>query len=129
MTEDYIRLLKMKDGEMIMCATNIGSQQELFDSCEIEVKDPVSLVAYQMPTGNGVAEGFIFKPWLAVCQETQFVISTDSVMLVAILKDDIQLQYKKFLETRENPPEEEEEEIEEWVATTAHYLKKNNLLN
>ena len=64
MTEDYIRLLKMKDGEMIMCATNIASQQELFDSYEMEIKNPVAIVAYQMPTGNGVAEGFIFKPWL-----------------------------------------------------------------
>ena len=129
MTEDYIRLLKMKDGEMIMCATNIGSQEELFDSYEIQVKDPVAIVAYQMPTDNGVAEGFIFKPWLAVCQETEFMILTDSVMLVGTLKDDIQLQYKKYLETREIVPVDEEEEIEEWVATTADYLKKNNLLN
>ena len=129
MTEDYIRLLKMKDGEMIMCATNIASQQELFDSYEIEIKNPVAIVAYQMPTGNGVAEGFILKPWLAVCQETEFVISTDSVMLVGTLKDDVQHQYKRYLETRENPPEEEDEEIEEWVAHPADYLKKNNLLN
>jgi len=129
MTEYYIKLLKMRDGDMIMCATNIESQQDLFDSFEIEIRDPVSIVPYQVQTGNGVAEGFLFKPWLAVCQETEFVILSDTVLLVATLKDDIESQYKKYLHTRGNPPEEDEEEIEEWVATAADYLKRNNLLN
>jgi len=129
MTEDYIRLLKMRDGEMIMCATNIGSQQELVDSIEIELKNPVSIVPYQVPTQDGMAEGFVFKPWLAVCQETEFLILSENVMLVGTLKDDIKIQYERYLQMRETPLEEEDEEIEEWVATTADYLKKNNLLN
>jgi ketol-acid reductoisomerase len=80
-------------------------------------------------SGNGVVEGFLFKPWIAVCEETEFVILSENVVLVGTLKDDVERQYKTYLETRGNPPEEEDEEIEEWVATTADYLKKNNLLN
>jgi hypothetical protein len=129
MTEDYIRLLKMKDGDMVMCATNIGSQQDLFDSFEIVIRHPVAIVPYQVPSGNGVAEGFLFKPWMAVCEETEFVILSENVVLVGTLKDDVEQQYKTYLQTRGNPPEDEEDEIEEWVATAAHYLKKNNLLN
>ena len=129
MTEDYIRLLKMKDGDRVMCATNIASQQELFDSFEIEIRHPVSIVPYQVQSGNGVVEGFLFKPWMAVCEETEFVILSENVVLVGTLKDDVERQYKTYLKTRGNPPEEEEEEIEDWVATTADYLKKNNLLN
>ena len=126
MTEYYIRLLKLKDGEMIMCSTDAVGTTDLDFRKTISVKNPVQILPYQVTTPNGTAEGFAFKTWLPICEGAQFTISSDSIMIVGTLKSDILNQYNSYLEMRDSPHVEKDDDFEEWHTEV---LRRSKLLN
>jgi len=128
MTEYHIRLLKLKDGEMIMCSTNAVETTDLDFKKTISVKNPVQIIPYQVATPNGTAEGFAFKTWLPICEGAEFQIASDSIMIVGTLKSDIQTQYTSYIETRDNPPINEIDVYEDWDFPS-ELLNRHKLLN
>jgi hypothetical protein len=126
MTEYFTRLLKMKDGEMIMCSTNAVGTTDLESRKTISVKNPVQILPYQVSTPNGTAEGFAFKSWLPICEGAEFQIASDSIMIVGTLKLEILNQYKAYLEMRDNPPTDEDDDFEDWQSD---FQRRSKLLN
>jgi len=126
MTEYYTRLLKLKDGEMIMCFTDAVGTTDLESRKTISVKNPVQILPYQVSTPNGTAEGFAFKSWLPICEGAEFQIASDSIMIVGTLKSDVQTQYTSYLEMRDNPPVDEGNDFEDWHTDL---LRRSKLLN
>ena len=126
MTEYYIRLLKLKDGEMIMCSTDAVETTDLESRKTISVKNPVQILPYQVATPNGTAEGFAFKTWLPICEGAEFQIASDSIMIVGTLKSDIQTQYTSYIEMRDNPPIDEDDVFEDWHS---ELFNRHKLLN
>lgn len=126
MNREFLRLIKLKDGEMILCMTNIENARQLTRAVMVDVKNPVAIVSYQVPTDSGIGEGFILKPWLGVCEDTSFSIAADCIMTIGNLKSDIRDQYEKFLDGPSRLPDPEEPE--EWEFESS-FLKRNNLLN
>jgi hypothetical protein len=126
MKTNHLKLIKLKHGEMIICHTNIRNYKDLYRTDAIEVRKPLAIVAYQVPTENGLGEGFILKPWIGVCVDESYVIPVDCVMTIGELNEEIKIQYENFL----NParPSVEVEELEDWEYET-NFLKRNNLLN
>jgi len=126
MTEYYTRLLKLKDGEMIMCSTDAVGTTDLESRKTISVKNPVQILPYQVVTPDGPAEGFVFKSWLPICEGAQFTISSDSIMIVGTLKSDILNQYNSYLEMRNIPHVDEDNDFEDWHTD---FLRRSKLLN
>lgn len=128
MTEYYIRLLKMKDGEMIMCSTDAVETTDLESRKTISVKNPVQILPYQVATPNGTAEGFAFKTWLPICESAEFQIASDSIMIVGTLKPEIKTQYTSYITMRDNPPTDEIDAHEDWD-WNSELFNRHKLLN
>lgn len=126
MTEYYTRLLKLKDGEMIMCSTDAVGTTDLESRKTISVKNPVQILPYQVATPNGTAEGFAFKTWLPICEGAEFQIASDSIMIVGTLKPEIKSQYTSYIAMRDSPHVEEDNDFEDWHTDL---LRRSKLLN
>lgn len=122
-----LKLIRLKDGDMIACHTSITNYKDLYRTHSIEIKNPLSIVAYQVPTDTGVGEGFILKPWMGICVDENYIIPTDCIMTVADLKTEIKEQYERYWNPAP-PPLEVDLDPEEWEYQSS-FLKRNNLLN
>lgn len=131
----YHKVFKMKCGEMVVCRSPVSDNREHLRSQIIEVENPVIIYSYQMEIADEVMNGFMFKPWIEVTNDTRYYINVDNIVSVSNLNDTLIEKYEAFVTKHPqekisftSPGEKQEQEEDELLAFR-HLIKGGNSIN
>lgn len=79
----------------------------------ISIVNPVELSTIRMNNGPVIMESVTMQPWIKVATEDVIELPTESIVVIADMKEEAIDQYKIFLEEYKNRKEEIVDEIED----------------
>lgn len=111
---DYYKFVKLSNGDNIIVMTDTDCK-EFKDRKSISIINPVELSTVRLANGPVIMESVTMQPWIKIATDDVIDLPTESIVVIADMKQDAIDQYKIFLEDYKNPIEEDEfdEEIVE----------------
>lgn len=79
----------------------------------ISIINPVELSTIRMNNGPVIMESITMQPWIKIATDDVIELPTESIIVIADMKEEAIDQYKGFLEDYKNRKEEEVEQIED----------------
>ena len=112
---DEISVIKLMDG-----STLVGRVSNSGDMVEIE--HPIELVSTQLPFEGQMGESVSLKPWIAIAEETIFMIDRYNVINISTLQQGFKQGYERMVQAIyfDEPPVEPEKEPED-IKTLTDY--------
>lgn len=105
--------------------------KEFKDRKSISIINPVELSTIRINNGPVIMESVTMQPWIKIATDDVIELPTESIIVIADMKDEAIDQYKIFLEEYKNRKEEveqmEDEPTEEEVEL--FHEKLQNLMN
>lgn len=100
----HYKLLKLSNGESIVCATD-DDCQNLNSKTSIYICDPVLVTPFRMPRGMNIAETYVMTPWISISDESVFEVPTGQIIVAVDLKPTFKENYISFVESQNMPIE------------------------
>ena len=93
-----IKYFKLISGENIIATTDTNCD-DLTAIDSVTLIDPVLINTVRYPRGGMVFESFVMQPWIALSSEYELDIATKHILFVTDVKESVETQYFKYLET------------------------------
>jgi len=94
-----ISIVKLMDGSTVVGKIEYGTD------C-IEIEHPIELVSNVTPVGAQLGESISLRPWMAISEETIFVVEKMQIITIGILGKEFEGGYERMVETIYNQPAE-----------------------
>ena len=120
---DFYKYVKLTNGENIIVMTDTDCK-EFKDRKSISIVNPVELSTVRMANGPMLMESTTLQPWIKVATDDVIELPTESIIVIADVKEEAIEQYKIFLEEYKNRKEDIEEQEEEIIEPSAELLQK-----
>ena len=120
---DFYKYVKLTNGENIIVMTDTDCK-EFKDRKSISILNPVELSTVRMANGPMLMESTTLQPWIKVATDDVIELPTESIIVIADMKEEAIEQYKIFLEEYKNRKEDIEEQEEEIIEPSAELLQK-----
>ena len=120
---DFYKYVKLTNGENIIVMTDTDCK-EFKDRKSISILNPVELSTVRMANGPMLMESTTLQPWIKVATDDVIELPTESIIVIADVKEEAIEQYKIFLEEYKNRKEDVEEQEEEIIEPSAELLQK-----
>ena len=120
---DFYKYVKLTNGENIIVMTDTDCK-EFKDRKSISIVNPVELSTVRMANGPMLMESTTLQPWIKVATDDVIELPTESIIVIADMKEEAIEQYKIFLEEYKNRKEDIEEQEEEIIEPSAELLQK-----
>ena len=120
---DFYKYVKLTNGENIIVMTDTDCK-EFKDRKSISILNPVELSTVRMANGPMLMESTTLQPWIKVATDDVIELPTESIIVIADVKEEAIEQYKIFLEEYKNRKEDIEEQEEEIIEPSAELLQK-----
>ena len=120
---DFYKYVKLTNGENIIVMTDTDCK-EFKDRKSISILNPVELSTVRMANGPMLMESTTLQPWIKVATDDVIELPTESIIVIADMKEEAIEQYKIFLEEYKNRKEDIEEHEEEIIEPSAELLQK-----
>lgn len=98
--------------------------KEFKDRKSISILNPVELSTVRMANGPMLMESTTLQPWIKIATDDVIELPTESIIVIADVKEEAIEQYKIFLEEYKNRKEDIEEQEEEIIEPSAELLQK-----
>ena len=98
--------------------------KEFKDRKSISILNPVELSTVRMANGPMLMESTTLQPWIKIATDDVIELPTESIIVIADMKEEAIEQYKIFLEEYKNRKEDVEEQEEEIIEPSAELLQK-----
>ena len=98
--------------------------KEFKDRKSISIVNPVELSTVRMANGPMLMESTTLQPWIKIATDDVIELPTESIIVIADVKEEAIEQYKIFLEEYKNRKEDIEEQEEEIIEPSAELLQK-----
>jgi hypothetical protein len=98
--------------------------KEFKDRKSISILNPVELSTVRMANGPMLMESTTLQPWIKIATDDVIELPTESIIVIADMKEEAIEQYKIFLEEYKNRKEDIEEQEEEIIEPSAELLQK-----
>ena len=92
-----ISIVKLMDGSTVVGRIEYGTD------C-IEIEHPIELVSNVTPVGAHIGEQISLRPWMAISDETIFVVERIQIITIGILAKDFEIGYEKMVDNIYNQP-------------------------
>tara|TARA_B100001113_G_scaffold229987_1_gene188820 strand:+ start:293 stop:694 length:402 start_codon:yes stop_codon:yes gene_type:complete len=92
-----ISIVKLMDGSTVVGRIEYGTD------C-IEIEHPIELVSNVTPVGAHIGEQISLRPWMAISDETIFVVERMQIITIGLLGEDFEGGYERMVETIYNQP-------------------------
>lgn len=132
---NYHKVLKLKTGDVLVCRCMIQRNEDLMRRETVEIYNPVVIQSYQMEIDEKLTNGFMFKHWIEMTNDTSYIINVDSLITASNLNHTIIEKYEIFVKNHPqekinfaSPSSPEEEEKEE-LSIFRHLIGGNNTIN
>jgi hypothetical protein len=120
---DFYKYVKLTNGENIIVMTDTDCK-EFKDRKSISILNPVELSTVRMANGPMLMESTTLQPWIKIATDDVIELPTESIIVIADMKEEAIEQYKIFLEEYKNRKEDVEEQEEEIIEPSAELLQK-----
>ena len=120
---DFYKYVKLTNGENIIVMTDTDCK-EFKDRKSISILNPVELSTVRMANGPMLMESTTLQPWIKIATDDVIELPTESIIVIADVKEEAIEQYKIFLEEYKNRKEDIEEQEEETIEPSAELLQK-----
>ena len=120
---DFYKYVKLTNGENIIVMTDTDCK-EFKDRKSISILNPVELSTVRMANGPRLMESTTLQPWIKIATDDVIELPTESIIVIADVKEEAIEQYKIFLEEYKNRKEDIEEQEEEIIEPSAELLQK-----
>ena len=120
---DFYKYVKLTNGENIIVMTDTDCK-EFKDRKSISILNPVELSTVRMANGPMLMESTTLQPWIKLATDDVIELPTESIIVIADMKEEAIEQYKIFLEEYKNRKEDIEEQEEEIIEPSAELLQK-----
>ena len=120
---DFYKYVKLTNGETIIVMTDTDCK-EFKDRKSISILNPVELSTVRMANGPMLMESTTLQPWIKIATDDVIELPTESIIVIADMKEEAIEQYKIFLEEYKNRKEDIEEQEEEIIEPSAELLQK-----
>tara|TARA_R110000868_G_scaffold60443_1_gene184604 strand:+ start:189 stop:638 length:450 start_codon:yes stop_codon:yes gene_type:complete len=120
---DFYKYVKLTNGENIIVMTDTDCK-EFKDRKSISILNPVELSTVRMANGPMLMESTTLQPWIKIATDDVIELPTESIIVIADMKEEAIEQYKIFLEEYKNRKEDIEEQEEEIIEPSAELLQK-----
>lgn len=120
---DFYKYVKLTNGENIIVMTDTDCK-EFKDRKSISILNPVELSTVRMANGPMLMESTTLQPWIKIATDDVIELPTESIIVIADVKEEAIEQYKIFLEEYKNRKEDIEEQEEEIIEPSAELLQK-----
>ena len=100
-TEFHYKLLKLSNGENIVCTTD-DNCENLKSKVSVYICDPVLVTPVRIPKGINIVETYIMTPWISISEEKIFEIPTDQIIVAANVKKYFIENYKSFIDSKDD---------------------------
>ena len=87
-----ISIVKLMDGSTVVGRIAYGTD------C-IEIEHPIELVSNVTPVGAHIGEQISLRPWMAISDETVFVVERMQIITIGLLGQDFEGGYERMVET------------------------------
>jgi len=110
----YYKIVKLKTGESILCTMNHDVRSPGAET-HISMSTPVQVVPHQETRRGGqiIGESFILRPWIGLSDSEEFTISTDIILTIGNLKNEVKQQYISYVEQTAETVKRQEEHKEQ----------------
>ena len=109
---DYYKFVKLTNGDDIIVMTDTDCK-EFKDRKSISIINPVELSTVRMANGPVIMESISLQPWIKLATDDVIELPTESIVVIADMKQDAIDQYKTFLEDYKNPKEDQDTDYNE----------------
>jgi|TARA_B100001094_G_scaffold284302_1_gene297704 hypothetical protein len=92
-----ISIVKLMDGSTVVGKIEYGTD------C-IEIEHPIELVSNVAPVGAQLGESISLRPWMAISEETIFVVERMQIITIGLLDKNFEGGYERMVETIYNQP-------------------------
>ena len=120
---DFYKYVKLTNGENIIVMTDTDCK-EFKDRKSISILNPVELSTVRMANGPMLMESTTLQPWIKIATDDVIELPTESIIVIADVKEEAIEQYKIFLEEYKNRKEDIEEQEEEIIEPSAELLER-----
>ena len=120
---EFYKYVKLTNGENIIVMTDTDCK-EFKDRKSISIVNPVELSTVRMANGPMLMESTTLQPWIKIATDDVIELPTESIIVIADVKEEAIEQYKIFLEEYKNRKEDIEEQEEEIIEPSAELLQK-----
>ena len=120
---EFYKYVKLTNGENIIVMTDTDCK-EFKDRKSISILNPVELSTVRMANGPMLMESTTLQPWIKIATDDFIELPTESIIVIADVKEEAIEQYKIFLEEYKNRKEDIEEQEEEIIEPSAELLQK-----
>ena len=120
---DFYKYVKLTNGENIIVMTDTDCK-EFKDRKSISILNPVELSTVRMANDPMLMESTTLQPWIKIATDDVIELPTESIIVIADVKEEAIEQYKIFLEEYKNRKEDIEEQEEEIIEPSAELLQK-----
>ena len=120
---EFYKYVKLTNGENIIVMTDTDCK-EFKDRKSISILNPVELSTVRMANGPMLMESTTLQPWIKIATDDVIELPTESIIVIADMKEEAIEQYKIFLEEYKNRKEDIEEQEEEIIEPSAELLQK-----
>jgi len=120
---EFYKYVKLTNGENIIVMTDTDCK-EFKDRKSISILNPVELSTVRMANGPMLMESTTLQPWIKIATDDVIELPTESIIVIADVKEEAIEQYKIFLEEYKNRKEDIEEQEEEIIEPSAELLQK-----
>jgi len=81
----------------------------------ISMNTPVQVIPHQETRRNGqiIGESFLLRPWIGLSDSEEFTISTDIILTIGNLKNEVKQQYVSYVEQTAETVKRQEEQKEQ----------------
>ena len=92
-----ISIVKLMDGSTIVGRIEYGKD------C-IEIEHPIELISNVLTVNQQLGESISLRPWMAISDETIFVVERIQIITIGILAKDFEIGYEKMVDNIYNQP-------------------------
>ena len=97
----HTKLLKLTNGDNLIVTTD-SSCQDFKQQQAISVIDPVLISTLKFNRGPYIVETYTMQPWIKIAKKDIINIPTENIIVAVDIHEDIEEQYKKFVDDTEN---------------------------
>jgi hypothetical protein len=118
------KVIKFKNGDLVIASIRDSEANELF-----WMDNPIAVVPYPVIQEDVVGETFLLKPWIGITTEKTFLIPKSEIITVCVLRENLLVQYERYISGEVKLPEETEETNVDMEMLHSQLLRSRNLLN
>ena len=124
-TEFHYKLLKLVNGENIVCSTD-DDCSNLRSKASVFVCDPVLVTPVRVPRGLRIVESYVMTPWISITDEKIFEIATDQILVATDVKEHFKENYISYIDDTNQQQTEEKTKLEDSVQEMLHSALNRN---